>query len=91
MSAEKSRNIYKISKASYERMMHENVTKTYKKCDTNKSNSINLKVKQIASKLKIDDRVQKLDKNEAYFKLKIIRKDSPTKYIVTLKIHVRQI
>ena len=28
--ADKSRNIYKVSKASYERMMHENVTKTYK-------------------------------------------------------------
>ena len=30
VSADKSRNIYKVSKASYERMMHENVTKTYK-------------------------------------------------------------
>ena len=28
ISADKSRNIYKASKASYERMMHENVTKT---------------------------------------------------------------
>ena len=41
-------------------MMHENVTKTYKKCNTNKSNSINFKAKHIACKLKIDDRVQKL-------------------------------
>ena len=54
ISADKSRNIYKVSKASYERMMHENVTKTYKKCNTNKSNSINLKAKQIPSKLKTD-------------------------------------
>ena len=38
ISADKSRNIYKVSKASYERMMDENVTKTYKKCNTNKSN-----------------------------------------------------
>ena len=30
LSQDKSRNIYKVSKASYERMMHENVTKTYK-------------------------------------------------------------
>ena len=35
-------------------MMHENVTKTYKKCNTNKSNSTNLKAKQIPSKLKTD-------------------------------------
>ena len=38
ISADKSRNIYKVSKGSYERMMDENVTKTYKKCNTNKSN-----------------------------------------------------
>ena len=51
-------------------MMPENVTKTYKKCNTNKSTSINFKAKQIASKLKIDDRVQKLDENEAYVTIK---------------------
>ena len=51
-------------------MMHENVTKTYKKCNNNKSNYINFKAKQIASQLKIDDRVQKLDKNEAYVTIK---------------------
>ena len=32
-------------------------TKTHKKCNTNKSNSTNFKAKQIAGKLKIDDRV----------------------------------
>ena len=40
-------------------MIQENVTKTYKKCNTNKYISINFKAKQIASKLKIDDLVQK--------------------------------
>ena len=65
ISAVKSGNIYKESKPSYERMMHENVRKTYKKCNTDKSNSINLKAKQIASKLKIDDHVKKLGENEA--------------------------
>ena len=63
ISADKSRTRYKVSKASYERMMPENITKSYKKCNTNKSNSIKFKAKQIASKLKIDDRVQKLDEN----------------------------
>ena len=70
VSADKFRNIYKASKASYERMMHENVTKTYKKCNTNKPNSINFKAKQIARKLKIDDRVEKLDENETYVAIK---------------------
>ena len=70
VSADKSRNIYKVNKASYEQMMHENVTKTYKKCSTNECNCINFKAKQIASRLKIDDLVQKLDKNEAYVTIK---------------------
>ena len=30
ISADKYKNIYKVSKACYERMMHENVTKPYK-------------------------------------------------------------
>ena len=56
-----------------------NVTKTYKKCNTNKSNSINFKAKQIASKLKIDDRVQKLDENEAYVTIKDHKEGLPDK------------
>ena len=60
-------------------MMHENVTKTYKKCNNNKSNYINFKAKQIASQLKIDDRVQKLDKNEAYVTIKDHKEGFPNK------------
>ena len=40
------------------------------KCNTNKSNSINFKAKEIASNLKINDRVQKLDENKSYIKIK---------------------
>ena len=79
ISADKSRNIYKVSKASYERMMHENVTKAYKKCNTNKSNSINFKAKQIARKLKIDNSVQNLDENEVYVRIKDHKEGFPDK------------
>ena len=60
-------------------MMDKNVTKTYKKCNTNKSNSINFKAKQIARKLKIDGRVQKLDENEAYVTIKHHKEGFPDK------------
>ena len=79
ISADKSRNIYKVSKASYKRMMHENVTKIYKKCDTNRFNSINFKAKQIVSKLKIDDRAEKLNENEAYVTIKYHKEGFPDK------------
>ena len=59
--------------------MHENVTKTYKKCNTNKFSSINFKAKQIANKLKTDDRIQKLDKNEAYITIKDHKEGFPDK------------
>ena len=70
VSADKSRYIYRVSKASCERMMHENVTKTYKKCNTDKSNSVNFKAKQIASKL---------DENEAYVTIKDYKEGFPDK------------
>ena len=50
-----------------------------KKCNTNKSNSINIEAKQIASKLKIDDRVRKLDENEAYVVIKDRKEGFPDK------------
>ena len=79
ISADKSRNIYNVSKASYERMVNENVKKTYKKCNTNKSKSINIKAKPVASKLKIDDRVLKLDEKEAYVTIKDHKEGFPDK------------
>ena len=54
--ADKSRNIYKINKTRYEQLMHDNVTKTYKKYNNNKTKR-NIKAKKIASKLKLEDRV----------------------------------
>ena len=60
-------------------MMHEIVSKLYKKCNTNKSNLIKINSKQIASKLKIDDCVQKLDENEAYVTIKDHKERFPDK------------
>ena len=60
-------------------MTHENVTKAYKKCNTNKSNSKCFKWKQIASKLKIDDHVQKLDENETHVTIKDHKEGFPDK------------
>ena len=79
VSSDKSRNIYKVSKVNYEQMMHEIVSKLYKKCNTNKSNLIKVNSKQIASKLKIDDCVQKLDENEPYVTIKDHKEGLPDK------------
>ena len=55
ISADKSRNIYRINKTRYEQPIHDNVTKTYKKCNNYKTKTINIKAKKIASKLKLED------------------------------------
>ena len=50
--------------------MHDNVTKTYRKCNNDKTKTINIKAKEIASKLKLEDRIQILDDNDAYISIK---------------------
>ena len=44
--------------------MHDNVTKTYKKYYNDKPKTINMKAKKIASKLKLEDRIQIIDDND---------------------------
>ena len=46
------------------------VTKTYRKCNNDKTKTINIKAKKIASKLKLEDRIQILDDNDAYISIK---------------------
>ena len=55
ISTDKSYNIYKMDKDKHNKYLTENITKTYNR---NKVNKINIKAKKIASKLKIDERVQ---------------------------------
>ena len=40
VSADKSRNIYKMNKEDYEKLMHENITKTYQKTNESKIKTI---------------------------------------------------
>ena len=48
--ADKSRNIYKINKEDYEKLMHENITKRYKKTNESKIKTI----KKSAKRFQID-------------------------------------
>ena len=79
ISADKSRNIYKINKTRYEELMHDNIKKTYKKCNNDKTKTTNLKAKKIASKLKLEDRIQILDDNDAYIFIKNHQEGFPDK------------
>ena len=79
ISADKSRNIYRINKTRYEQPIHDNVTKTYKKCNNYKTKTINIKAKKIASKLKLEDRIKILDDNDACISIKDHKEGFPNK------------
>ena len=70
VSADKSRNIYKMNKEHYEKLMHENITKTYKKTNESKIKTINKSAKRIANRLDLEDRIEKLQESESHITIK---------------------
>ena len=77
--ADKSRNIYKLEKDDYEKLLTENVTKTYKKSSRKKVYTINRNAKRLAEDLLIGDRVEKMYENEVYITIKDHKEDFPNK------------
>ena len=56
--------------SEHNKLLKENVTKTYKKAPKELQKSINLEAKSIATKLKLSDRIKKLAKAPAYVNFK---------------------
>ena len=52
VNADKSTNIYKISKQDYRKHLRNNITKTYKKSNRNRVNDINLDVKKNCAEIR---------------------------------------
>ena len=76
------RIIYIIQKAptyvrliQYNKLLHENITKSYKKTSNNSKHAIDIEAKAIASSLSLDDRVQQLAAKEAFVTLKDHKSD----------------
>jgi len=71
IAADKTRNMYEMNKSDYDKLLMENITKTYnKKSNINKYNAINREAKTIATKLKLQDRATQLAKKTAFITLK---------------------
>ena len=68
--ADKTNNVYKMPTSEHNKLLKENVTKTYKKALENIQKSINLEAKSIATNLKLSDRIEKLAEAPAYITLK---------------------
>ena len=68
--ADKSNNLYKVSKDTYSKLLQDNITKSYKKSNVSVINNINKEAKVIAAELKLDDRIEQFNQREAFVTLK---------------------
>ena len=68
--SDKSRNIYQLEKQQYEKILRENITSKYKLAPVDSVSNINRELKLIASRLGIGDRLETMNKTNAFITLK---------------------
>ena len=68
--ADKTNNVYELNKEEHEKLLLENITKTYKKAPKKLEKSINLEAKNITKNINLDNKVECLAKTEAFITLK---------------------
>ena len=68
--ADKSSKLYEMDVDQYNKLLPENVTKSYRKTNTNAKNYIDLEAKSIATSLGLSDRIQCLSEKDAFITLK---------------------
>ena len=70
IAADKTTNFYKLEPSTYNDLLEQNITKSYKKAQPDTVQAIHAENKNIATKLGIDDRVDKTANKEAFITLK---------------------
>ena len=68
--ADKTRNLYRLKKEQYEKLLRENITRHYRSADEDAYDDINADMQEIASKLDSADRMDTMVKREAFITLK---------------------
>ncbi len=68
--ADKTRNIYETSLDTYNKLMHDNITKAYKHGSEGTISQIDDKLKHISNNLGIGDWIEQMKKREAFISLK---------------------
>ena len=64
--ADKTNNIYQTSPQEYQKLLFNNVTKSYQKSTERLEKAINIEAKQISKKLDLDNRLECLGKNPEF-------------------------
>ena len=68
--ADKTTNIYKISVDEYKKLLKDNITSKYKQAPDQTMKSINAEAKSIATKLRLDERIERFPKREVFINIK---------------------
>ena len=75
--ADKTTNIYKVSKEAYTKLLTENITSSYKKTTADIKRDIDLEAKKIACNLKIGDRAECFAERNAFITIKDHKENFP--------------
>ena len=70
IAADKTTNFYKLDPPTYNNLLEQNITKSYKKAHPDTTRAIHAENKKIATKLGIDDRVDATANKDAFLTLK---------------------
>ena len=76
--ADKTQNYYQLTKEEHDKILKDNVTKTYKKADKSKPNQINNEAKKLATKFNIHDRTNTMPEQQCFFSIKDHKEDFRT-------------
>ena len=70
VKADKTRNMYEVSNSEYKKLLKDNVTAAYKKCNPSVVSDVNAEAACIADKLQLSDRVQCVAEKCAFITIK---------------------
>ena len=70
VNADKTSNIYHVSKNQYSKLLNDNITKDYKRCNYESVKEVNRAAKKIAVKLQLEDRIEQHSEAKAFVTLK---------------------
>lgn len=77
VNADKTSNVYRVDKETYNKLMRDNVTANYETADPTSERSINMDAKYITQILEISERVEPIVKRSAYITLKDHKENFP--------------
>ena len=68
--ADKTNNLYELTTEEYNKLLTENISKTYKKSSISTLNKINTEAKSIAKDLNLEERIEQYNQNQSFITLK---------------------